>query len=84
MDVVIVSAYAVVAAGAVAGGIVLARLLWRRVRPRERGTVERAGRDRRQREEPVVWDRRVRPRRLEDLAKGFLAGFDGGTGAGAR
>ena len=84
MDVVVVIAYGVVAAAAVAGGIVLARVIWHRLGRSERKPVHRAAHDRRRRTAPVVWERRVRPRRLEDVAKSFLDGFDKGIGAGAR
>ena len=84
MDIVIVIAYGVVAAAAIAGGIVLARMIWRKLERRERPPmVQRAERDRRRRTAPVMWDRRVRARRLEDVAKGFLDGFDKGMGARA-
>ncbi len=83
MDVVVMIAYGVVAAAAVAGGIVLARIVWRKFGRGERAMVERAARDRRRRTAPVMWDRRVRPRRLEDVAKGFLEGFDARTRTGS-
>jgi hypothetical protein len=84
MDVVVVVAYGVIAAAAVAGGIVLARLVWRRLAPPARVQVRRSAVDRRRRSTPVAWERRLRARRLEDVAKGFLEGFNGGAGAGVR
>jgi hypothetical protein len=85
MDMVIVIAYGVVAAAAIAGGIVLARVIWLKLGHREPvAPVQRAEHDRRRRTAPVMWDRRVRARRLEDVAKGFLGGFDKGMGAGAQ
>jgi hypothetical protein len=84
MNIIIVIAYGLVAAAAVAGGILLARPVWLNVRRHERPMVQRATRDRRQRTAPVMWNRRVKARRLEDVAKGFLDGFDKGMGAGTR
>jgi hypothetical protein len=78
MDVVVM-AYTIVGAAVVAGGILIARVVWRRLGFDKRRFVERARRDRRQHTVPVAWDRRVWPRRLDDLTKGFVAGSDDAT-----
>ncbi len=84
MGVVVVIAYGVLAAAVVAGGVVLARMVWRGFGRRERKPVARAAHDRRRGTAPVAWERRVRSRRLEDLARSFLEGFEGREGAGTR
>lgn len=80
MDIVVAIAYGVMAAAALVGLLVLARLVWRKRPRRTRGWAQRAARDRRGRAAPVLWDRRLGPRRLEDVAKGFLADVDKSAG----
>jgi hypothetical protein len=63
MNVVMVLAYAIVGTAGIAGGILIARVVWRAPRFHERRFVERDPRDRRQRAVPVARDRRVWPRR---------------------
>jgi len=84
MDIVVAIAYGVMTAAAVVGFFLLARVVWHK-RPRQaRARANRAARDRRKRTAPVLWDRRLGPRRLEDVAKGFLAGVDKGVDGGPR
>ncbi|OFV80357.1 MAG: hypothetical protein A2Y78_09015 [Acidobacteria bacterium RBG_13_68_16] len=73
MDIVVVIAYGIMAAAAFVGLFVLARVVWRKLPRRGRARANRSTRDRRKRMAPVLWDRRGGPRRLEDVAKGFLA-----------
>jgi len=84
MDFVVVIAYGVLAAAVVGGGIALTWAGWRWIARREGRHVQRASLDRRRRSLPVAWDRRVRPRRLEDAARGFLTRVDRGLGAGTQ
>ncbi len=84
MDVVVMIAYGVLAVAVVGGGFALSRASWRWLARRERRHVQRAARDRRRRSLPVAWDRRVRPRRLEDAATVFLNRVDRGVGVGTR
>jgi hypothetical protein len=64
------------------GGVLLAiglflggRYLVGVLRRSRRGWVERSGVDRRRRKLPVTFERRVGPRRQEDIARLFLAGI---------
>ena len=82
MDIFAVIAYGVVAGTAAVGCVFLARLVWRKLPRQARARANRAARDRRTRNAPVLWDRRLGPRRLEDIAKGFLARVDKGVNGG--
>jgi hypothetical protein len=84
MDIFIVIAYGVMAGTAAIACFFLARLVWRKLPRHARARANRATRDRRKRTAPVLWDRRLGPRRLEDIAKGFLARVDKGVDGGPR
>lgn len=55
------------------GAVLVVRHIIKRRRRAQRAWVERSGGDRRQHEVPVTFDRRVGPRRREDIAKKFLS-----------
>jgi len=57
----------------VVGGVVAVRLVLIRRRRAQRTWVERSGVERRHSDVPVTFDRRVGPRRREDVAKKFLS-----------
>ncbi len=57
----------------VVGTILVVRHLLRRRERAQKAWVERSAADRRQRNLPVTFDRRVGPRRREDIAKKFLS-----------
>jgi hypothetical protein len=82
MDIFIVIAYGVMAGTAAVACVLLARVVWRKLPRHARARANRTARDRRKRNAPVLWDRRLGPRRLEDIAKGFLARVDKGANGG--
>ena len=84
MDIVVVIAYGVMAAAAVVVCVFFTRFVWRKLPRHTQARANRAARDRRKRAAPVLWDRRLGPRRLEDVAKGFLASVDKGVDGGPR
>jgi hypothetical protein len=61
----------------VVGTVFVVRHVVRRRRRAQRAWVERAGEERRQHNVPVTFDRRVGPRRREDIAKKFLSNVIG-------
>ncbi len=78
MDTMDVLVYFLAAGAAAVAAVMLATSLWRRVRRSGRVLRERSASDRRQRRVPVVWERRRAPRRLEDVARGFLTRIERG------
>lgn len=80
MDTMDVLVYFLAAGVAAIAAVMLATSLWRRMRRSGRVLRERSPSDRRQRRVPVVWERRRAPRRLEDVARGFLVGIERRSG----
>jgi hypothetical protein len=78
MDTMDVLVYFLAAGVGAVAAVMLATSLWRRTRRARRVLRERSASDRRQRRVPVVWERRRAPRRLEDVARGFLTRIERG------
>lgn len=55
------------------GAVFVVRHVIKRRRRAQTAWVERSGSERRQQDVPVTFDRRVGPRRREDIAKKFLS-----------
>jgi hypothetical protein len=75
MEIITIMAYGVVVIGLAVGVFLAVKYLWQQVRNSDRRWVGRSGRDRRRRTGTVAMEQRRSPRRQEDIANQFLAGF---------